>query len=110
MKVETDIIATSPIENLWFLVIMYVDTFKTDVIVFTHNTVWETTTRQLTKCKCKMILASISIQVLAILASWHVCVNYDNLLPDSWCNKINSPTSIEWVYWTWLFHKIETET
>ena len=34
-------------------------------------------------------------QVLAILASWHVCAKYDNLLLDSWCNKINSPKSIE---------------
>jgi hypothetical protein len=44
----------------------------------------ETTARQLAKCECKMILASISIQVLAILASWHVCAKYDNLLLDSW--------------------------
>jgi hypothetical protein len=47
-------------------------------------------------------LASISIQVLAILASWHVCAKYDNLLLDSWCNKINSPKSIEWIDWMWF--------
>jgi hypothetical protein len=45
--------------------------------------VWETIAHQLAKCECKMILASISIQVLAILASWHVCAKYDNLLLDS---------------------------
>jgi hypothetical protein len=28
----------------------------------------------------KMILANISIQILAILASWHVWAKYDNLL------------------------------
>ena len=49
------------------------------------------------KCECTMILASISILVLAILASWHVCAKYDNLLLDSGCNKINSPKSIEWI-------------
>jgi hypothetical protein len=43
-------------------------------------TVWETTARQLAKSKYKMILASISIQVLTILASSHVWVRYDNLL------------------------------
>jgi|JYMV01.1.fsa_nt_gi hypothetical protein len=34
MKVETDIIAVSPIGHDLILVIMYVETFKTDVIVF----------------------------------------------------------------------------
>jgi hypothetical protein len=45
----------------------------------TNAAVWETIAHQLAKCECKMILASISIQVLAILASWHVCAKYDNL-------------------------------
>jgi hypothetical protein len=45
----------------------------------------------LVKSECKMILASISIQVLIILASSHVWTRYDNLLLASWCNKINSP-------------------
>ena len=45
-----------------------------------YEAVWEITARQLAKCECKMILASISMQVLAILASLHVCVKYDNLL------------------------------
>ena len=49
----------------------------------------------LAKCECKMILASISIQVLAILASCHVFAKYNDLLLDSWCNKMNSPKSIE---------------
>ena len=49
----------------------------------------------LVKSKCKMILASISIQVLIILASSHVWTRYDNLLLASWCNKINSPKLIE---------------
>ena len=35
-------------------------------------TVWETTARQLAKCECEMTLAS-----------WHVCLKYDNLLLDS---------------------------
>lgn len=43
-------------------------------------TVWETTTRHFIKCECKMILASISIQVLVILASWHVWEKYVNIL------------------------------
>ena len=46
-------------------------------------TVWETTARQLAKCECEMTLASIYIQVLAILVSWHVCLKYDKLLLDS---------------------------
>jgi len=78
----------------------------TDHIIMNYNivimAVWETTARQLARCECKMILASISIQVLAILASWHVWANYDNLLLASWCNKINSPKSIEWIDWTWF--------
>ena len=41
------------------------------------NAVWETTARQLAECEYKMILANISIQVLA---SWHVWAKYDNLL------------------------------
>jgi hypothetical protein len=53
------------------------------ILVFlVNNAVWKITARQLAKCECKMILASISIQVLAILASWHVCAKYDNLLLD----------------------------
>ena len=48
-------------------------------------TVWETTARQLAKCEYKMILASIPIQVLAILASWHVWAKYDNLL----CSQVD---------------------
>ena len=44
------------------------------------KTVWENTARQLTKSECKMILPIISIQVLAILASSHVCARYDHLL------------------------------
>jgi hypothetical protein len=36
-------------------------------------------------------LANISIQILAILASWHVWAKYDNLLLASWCIIINSP-------------------
>lgn len=49
--------------------------------------VWETTTCQLAKSECKIILPSISIQVLAILASSHVWVRYNNMLLASWCNK-----------------------
>ena len=40
-----------------------------------YEAVWEITARQLAKCECKMILASISMQVLAILASLHVVWN-----------------------------------
>jgi hypothetical protein len=48
------------------------DMDKLVIFYFTPRTVWETTARQLAKCECKMILASISVQVLAILVSWHV--------------------------------------
>jgi uncharacterized membrane protein YjgN (DUF898 family) len=48
----------------------------------------------LAKSDCKMILAIITIQVLAILVSSHVWVRYNNLLLASWCSKINSLKSI----------------
>jgi hypothetical protein len=50
------------------------------ILIPNQAAVWETTARQLAKCECKMILVSISIQVLTILASWHVWAKYDNLL------------------------------